>query len=242
MLTVIRVDLDGDGDHDAVIDDVGPDDDLEETLPGIIVLANQDDDDSDGVVDHMDNIVNTSADAGDLAPIVIRRMAGLVVDWPVRLTLEDATNIATGIGAADVVRVFPNNTPNTAALLGGGTTTVTLAEDDPAHNADVVGLGQKRCQDDLFDPLVAIVSFTYDNGGGSLRRNVSYFLTSAAARRMICIIFSTNTTRAGTAPGRWTCSMTSRCCTSMIRTVATPWIRLVTRTLHQPTTRSTTGS
>jgi hypothetical protein len=51
-LTVIRVDLDGDANHNGVVgpaDD--PEDALEDTLPGVITLCNVDDDDENGMED-----------------------------------------------------------------------------------------------------------------------------------------------------------------------------------------------
>ncbi|UCC31836.1 MAG: hypothetical protein JSU86_06075, partial [Phycisphaerales bacterium] len=63
----------------------------------------------------------------------------------VTLTLQDATNVASGVNAQAVVRVFTGNSPDsgTQVILGGGPTGPTvfpLPEDDPAHDVDLAAL------------------------------------------------------------------------------------------------------
>ena len=140
MLRIWPTDLDGDADHDAIIDDVGPDDDLEDTLPGVIVLCNQDDDNGDAVVDNADGVINGPTDGDDLAPVVIRIMPDLPSAWTVTLALENPTNVAAGLGAGDVVRVYPELTDGTPSLLGPGSTSFTLPETAAAHDVDLTTL------------------------------------------------------------------------------------------------------
>ncbi|UCC29271.1 MAG: hypothetical protein JSU86_13840, partial [Phycisphaerales bacterium] len=63
----------------------------------------------------------------------------------VTLTLQDATNVASGVNAQAVVRVFTGNLPDsgTQVILGGGSTGPTvfpLPEDDPSHDVDLAAL------------------------------------------------------------------------------------------------------
>ena len=140
-LTMFKVDLDGDADHDAALTVEGPDDELEDTLPGIIVLCNQDDDNQDTVVDNADDILNGNDDYDDLTPITIRQIPIVEPTWTVTLILENPTNVATGIDATEVVRVFPDTAANTVALLGPGTTSYTLVDSAPTHDVDLAALG-----------------------------------------------------------------------------------------------------
>lgn len=121
LVTVIRVDLDGDADHDGTLADTGPDDDLEDELPGVLVLANVDDDDTPpGGIDNRDNqdsIVNAGTDKDDLTEILIHHIPNIPAGWTVTLTLHTPTNQESGVGPTGVVRLFADNAEGEVALV-----------------------------------------------------------------------------------------------------------------------------
>ncbi|MCP4365610.1 MAG: hypothetical protein GY800_09980 [Planctomycetes bacterium] len=141
----IRLDLDGDGNHDGHVDNA-VDDGLENTLPGVITLCNCDDDDKDGNKDNegpeagtIDNRPGHN-DFDDLAPIILRQCRNIPPGWEVELTLHTPTNVAAGVGADSVVRIFADpRGPNATEILGPGTTTFPLPRDEP-HDADMTQL------------------------------------------------------------------------------------------------------
>jgi len=144
-LTVIQVDLDGDVDHDGDIDDA--DDALEHQLPGVITLCNVDDDDEDGNKDNQGPEANTiddgpsANDHEDLAPIVLRGMPDLPVNWTVSLTLHSSTNGPPAVGDDGMVRVFSALMPgpDVAVILGPGSTSFDLP-DSASHGVDLTSL------------------------------------------------------------------------------------------------------
>ena len=144
-LTVIQVDLDGDVDHDGDIDDA--DDALEHQLPGVITLCNVDDDDEDGNKDNQGPEANTiddgpsANDHEDLAPIVLRGMPDLPVNWTVSLTLHSSTNGPPAVGDDGMVRVFSALMPgpDVAVILGPGSTSFDLP-DAASHGVDLTSL------------------------------------------------------------------------------------------------------
>jgi|GEM_PF-1924392 len=146
-LTVYVVDLDGDGNHDGVIEPEGADDILEDILPGIITLCNVDDDDLDGVRDNEGANAATiddgaGVDGDDLAEVVLRAMPNLPQNWKVTLTLHTPANTdPAAAGAGDVVRVFSHRiqTAHTTAILGPGSTSFVLPDDQP-HDVDLAAL------------------------------------------------------------------------------------------------------
>ncbi|UCC32036.1 MAG: hypothetical protein JSU86_07100, partial [Phycisphaerales bacterium] len=120
-------------------------------LPGVIVLCNNDDDNEDGVKDNTGPNAETidngpyGTDGDDLAQVVLRAMPTLADGASVTLTLQDATNVASGVNAQAVVRVFTGHLPDsgTQVILGGGSTGPTvfpLPEDDATHEVDLAGL------------------------------------------------------------------------------------------------------
>jgi len=82
LTTVIKADLDGDGNHDGTVTDSAEEEAGEDVLPGVIALCNIDDDDQDGNKDSQGVETGTVDSAGgnndfdDFAPI-----------WPTTITL-----------------------------------------------------------------------------------------------------------------------------------------------------------
>ena len=143
-LSVLRGDIDGDADHNGVVVDT-VDDAAEHSLPGVIALANVDDDDGNKVRDGFDadaatiNDGASDADGDDMARLVLRRTL-LPAGWTARLILEDPTNVATDIGADEVLRIFSDKAPGAAIILGPGMPTTFTLPADAAHDIDVAAL------------------------------------------------------------------------------------------------------
>jgi hypothetical protein len=108
--------LDGDANHDGVIDD--DDDPLKDTLPGVIVLCNVDDDDQNGTPDKDDPGVVPGE--YDLAEVIVRAIPDLPDGWNVTLALRSASNVAPGIGDDGVVRVFSTDNISAQMVAGPG--------------------------------------------------------------------------------------------------------------------------
>jgi hypothetical protein len=145
--TAIRVDLDGDGNHDGVIAGDGDDDVMEDRPSGIVVLCNVDDDDLNSVEDNRGadaNQINGADDLNDLAPIVLRQMLTVPTNWIMTLRLHSPTNVATNKNAGDVVRIFSSRRDtNAAVLLGPGKERYDL----PRHSTNHVDLETLLAQD-----------------------------------------------------------------------------------------------
>ena len=146
LITVGIVDLDGDIDHDGTI---GPSDESEEgkehELPGIITLCNVDDDNEDLVHDclgiNADTVDSGSGapDFADWAPVILRSPPNLPDGWGIRLRLHSATNIAAGVVAGEVVRVFSAIDDHAVPILGPGIEQFEL-EDSSPHGLDLTNL------------------------------------------------------------------------------------------------------
>ena len=98
----VTVDLDVDADRDGRVEPGSPEDDDGEELwsaaKGAVMLYNSDDDDSDGVVDASDAVVNGVEDIKDLAPLLLAPLPGLPAGWSGRLVVDAQ--------AAPWVRIF----------------------------------------------------------------------------------------------------------------------------------------
>lgn len=99
-------DLDVDADRDGMVEPDSADDDADEaewtSARGAVFVFNNDDDDSDGVVDAADDWVNGSSDAFDLAPILLRTAPGIPLGWSGFLTVDQES--------AQWVRLFRKQT------------------------------------------------------------------------------------------------------------------------------------
>jgi len=100
--TIWSCDLDVDADRDGVVEPNSEDDDAHEaawsSARGAVFVFNNDDDDFDGVVDAGDEWVNGTADADDLAPILLGAMRGIPLGWTGFLTIDPES--------AGMVRLF----------------------------------------------------------------------------------------------------------------------------------------
>lgn len=131
------VDLLGDANHDGTSGG-SLDEPLEDTVPGVIVLCNTDDDDDDGQIDAFGSegltVEDGDPDYQELSDMTIVSVVcggipqGLHPgeEWRIRFILESPGNHEYG-GAADIIRVFDRTPPATpptpilgAGLQGGG--------------------------------------------------------------------------------------------------------------------------
>jgi protein-arginine deiminase len=93
------IDLDGDTDRTGVIEGSQGEEDSEADWT-VLVLVNCDDDDRDGLPDHLDAVQNGGADRDDLEPVILRRLPGAEA-LRIHLSLR-----AAGQGGTEAVRVF----------------------------------------------------------------------------------------------------------------------------------------
>lgn len=93
------IDLDADTDRTGAVEG-SPAEESSEIDRSVLVLVNCDDDDRDGLPDHLDSVANGAADRDDLEPVILRRLPGALA-LRVRLRLGAAAR-----GGAEAVRVL----------------------------------------------------------------------------------------------------------------------------------------
>jgi protein-arginine deiminase len=126
----LAVDLDGDTDHSGRIDGSADEEAAESHRP-VLLLANCDDDDRNGVADHQDRRVNGAGDLEDLEPVVLRRLEG-ARDLDVRLRLR--------LSKAAPVRVFGPSGDEILGPLAGGSYALTEADRERLEAGDLTFL------------------------------------------------------------------------------------------------------
>ena len=142
--------LDGDANHDGIIEAEGDDDLFENQADewGVIVLNNVDDDDEDANIDNQGAEATTiddganGADADDFTELIIRPMTDLAAGWNVHLILEGVANATSGNGPGDVVRVFTH-------VVGGAAPTVILGPNAADGNPALFVLPESAANHDV---------------------------------------------------------------------------------------------